>query len=126
MKRINLETIDDDFKETFKNMEFETIFEDDLENYVYILLEKIEKIEDFDIILELININKLGNIKWKYLNNLINKYKTAIRKSLLSNLNQKIVKSIANLPYFMSINESEKNLYFLKNIINSSELLDKN
>ena len=126
LKRINLETIDDDFKETFKNMEFETIFEDDLENYVYILLEKIEKIEDFDIILELININKLGKIKSKYLNNLINKYKIAIKKSLLSDINPKIIKSIANLAYFMSINESEKNLYFLKNIINSSELLDKN
>lgn len=112
--------------EILKRINLETIFEDDLENYVYILLEKIEKIEDFDIILELININKLGNIKLKYLNNLINKYKIAIKKSLLSDINPKIIKSIANLAYFMIINESEKNLCFLKDVINGSELLDKN
>ena len=42
-------------------MKFEKIFENDLENYFSVFTKKIKKINDFNIILELININVQGS-----------------------------------------------------------------
>lgn len=119
LNKIDLETIDNNSKEKFKQMEFEKIFEEDLGNYLLALEKKIHKITDFDIILELININKLGTTtKSKYLKDLNNKYNIVIRESKLSDSNEKIIKSLANLTYFMCANED--NLNFLEKTINNS------
>ena len=65
LEKIKLENIDEEFINDFKKVKFEKIFEGDFKKYVTVLIGKIKKIQDFDIILKLININGLnqGNIK---------------------------------------------------------------
>ena len=121
LKKIDLEKIDDDFKKIYQQMKFEEIFEQDLNNYILILLNKIQKITDFDIIFELININNLGDNKNTYLNMLKKKYELVINEIKSSDNFEKIINSLVNLTYFMCINEDNNN-FLSKTIINSEKI----
>ena len=120
LKKIDLEKIENDFIGNFQKMEFEKIFSHDLENYLLVLLNKIKTIADFDIIVMLIDINKLDDKKNYYLKLLKNKYKNGIKSRELLNIDEKVVKSLANLSYYICVNENK--LDFLEKNIQESNI----
>ena len=103
LEKIDLEDINDNFLEKFKEMNFEKIFEKSLENFLMIFTNKIKKISDFDNIFKLININNLGSKKTTYLRQLKNKYNIAIKSRVneLSENNESLIKSLVNLTTFI-------------------------
>ena len=119
LKKIDLEKVDNDFIANFKIMEFEKVFAHDLENYLLVLLNKIHTIADFDIIFMLIDINKLEDKRNNYLKLLKNKYKNAIKSGEFLDFDEKLVKSLANLTYYICVNENK--LDFLENNIKNSD-----
>ena len=77
---VDLDEIDDDFILDFKNLDFEHIFQDKLNDYIQVITSKIKKTRDFEIVIKLINIDNLLEIKNKekiiftYLDSLKKKY----------------------------------------------------
>lgn len=122
LDKIDLEKIDNKFIEKFEKCEFEKIFKFDLKNYILKILNKIKKITDFDIIIKLINLNNLGNEKSTYLSLLKSKYKMAIKSSELSNNNEVLIKSLANLTNFICVNEDK--IDFMNETIKKSDIID--
>ena len=125
LNKIDLEKLDDDFEEKYREMKFEEKFKNEnLKNYLLVFLEKINKIIDFESILRLIDIKKLGDQKSSFLESLKPKYKTVVKESDLLDDTDKKIRSLANLAYFMCNNES--NLDFLQNMIIKSQDIEEN
>ena len=123
LNKIDIEKIDEDFCQKFEDMEFEEIFKDDLNNYLLVFLNKIQKITDFDKIIKLINLKKLGHFKSMYLKALKTKYKNIIKEFGLSEEKSTYIVCVAKLAYFFCI--SEKKLDFLENNLKDSNAIDK-
>ena len=125
LMKIDLEEIDDNFIEKFKEMKFEKLFEKNLDDFLLIFTNKIKKISDFDIIFKIINIKELGEKKKTYLKQLKNKYNNAINASanILSENDENLIKSLVNLTTFMCINEG--NIEFLEKTISTSKILNQ-
>ena len=125
LDKIDIKKIDDKFKEKFEEMEFEKIFKNNLENYLLIFLNKINKIDDFDGVLKLINIKKIGDKSSMFLKALKNKYNLAINNCDFSPEDiDGIIENISNLVYFICMNE--KDINFLKDKIANSFIFEKN
>ena len=107
LDKLDLEKIDKNFIKEFEKCQFEKIFKDDLQNYILKIVNKIKKITDLDIIIKLINLNNLEDEKSRYLDLLKSKYKMAIKSSELSDNNEIIIKSLANLINFICVNENK-------------------
>lgn len=105
-------------------MKFEQLFEKNLDNFLLIFTNKIKWISDFDIIFKIINIKELGEKKKTYLEQLKNKYNIIINANFnnLSENDENLIKSLANLTTFMCINEG--NIEFLEKTINTSKVLN--
>ena len=116
--KINFNTANEKFVEQFKSYGFEKLFAKKLLNFLFKLIEKIEKLSHFSIILQLIDINELNEKKGKYLQLLNNKYENLIeKKDILDNEDKTcIVKALSELTIFFYSNE--KDIRFLKNKIN--------
>ena len=75
---INLDDIDEAFIRDFRNLNFELIFEAKLVDYIKTITSKIKKISNFDIVINLINIENIKIIENKniliYLEYLKKKY----------------------------------------------------
>ena len=125
LNKIDIEKIDDEFIKRFEEMNFEKIFEDRLEQYLMIFVKKIQKITDFDVILKLIDIKKLGNKVKFYLKTIKNTYGVVIREYELSEEDNKTeqIQSISNLTFFICMNEND--LEFLEKFLEESDLIDK-
>ena len=130
-EKINIEKIDDEFINEFKQMNFEKIFKTNIDKYLLKLCNKIKKIQDFDNILKLVDEKNLDEKhKKNYLDLLKDRYESIIqekKKLLFSNENEeleKIIKVLANLSNYLFINEH--NLNFLKKNINNLETKIKN
>ena len=125
LEKIDLDEINEQFIEDFKEMKFEKIFEANLDNFLLVFTNKIKKISDFDSIFKLININELGGRKENYLNQLKNKYKLAIiaKANDLSEKDENFIKSMVNLITFICINEGK--IEFLENEINKSKVINQ-
>ena len=108
LDKIDIEKIDDDFIQKFEDMEFEEIFKEDLSNFLLIFLDKIHKIADFDSIIKLIHIKKLGNEIYMYLKAIKTKYNIVIKEFELSEEKDLLIQSISNLVYYLSINEDTR------------------
>ena len=122
LSKIDLEEINEEFIQKFKEMKFEKIFKDDIDNYYSIFTNKIKNVNDINIILELININELGSGKENYLKQLKNKYNIAIKNSELSENDENIIKNLSSLTYFICENEGK--IDFLKISISSSKIIN--
>ena len=125
LEKIDLDEINEQFIEDFKEMKFEKIFEANLDNFLLVFTNKIKKISDFDSIFKLININELGGRKENYLNQLKKKYKLAIiaKANDLSEKDENFIKSMVNLITFICINEGK--IEFLENEINKSKVINQ-
>ena len=84
-------------------MKFEKIFEKDIRNFLVIFTNKINKISDFDMILNLINFELLPE-KTYYLNQLKNKYENAIN---VSENDPNLIQSLVNLIIYIWINKNK-------------------
>ena len=102
-------------------MEFEKIFATNLKNYLPLFTNKLEKISDFDIIFQIINIDALGSEKSTYLTQIKNKYLLVLKKSELSENDPNLIKSLVNLTTYICINENK--IEFLEKIINKNKII---
>ena len=123
LDKIDIEKIDDDFIQKFEDMEFEEIFKEDLSNFLLIFLDKIHKIADFDSIIKLIHIKKLGNEIYMYLKAIKTKYNIVIKEFELSEEKDLLIQSISNLVYYLSINED--NIEFLEKNIKETDVIEQ-
>ena len=143
---INLDDVDGDFINYFKNLKFEYIFMLKLADYIKTITSKIKKISNFNTVIKLINIENLKDIENKYiliyLEYLKKKY-DIIKKEVEDDLQalsgkkleeaakivdpkilktQKLnetVKVIVNLAFInFAYEKEEKKFDFIKNIIN--------
>jgi hypothetical protein len=74
-EKINIEKIDDEFINEFKQMNFEKIFKTNIDKYLLKLCNKIKKIQDFDNILKLVDEKNLDEKhKKNYLDLLKDRY----------------------------------------------------
>ena len=132
---IDLDNIDKDFIKDFKGMHFECIFQDKLTDYIKSITSKINKIENFYVIMKLINIQSLQlKDKDKYVSlhlDCLNKKYDIIKKDvgdLLKALNDKTVeediklkfdkavKIIVNLTFLNFKYEKKRKFSFFDNI----------
>ena len=123
LSKLDFEEMNDEFIQKFKNMKFEKIFKNDIDNFYLIFTNKIKKINDFNIILKLIDINSLGDSKSDYLKQLKNKYNLVIKDGELTEHNENLIKALANLIYFICINE--KKIDFLKENMSKSKKINE-
>ena len=123
LSKIDFEEINDEFIKKFRDMKFEKIFKDDIDNFYLIFTNKIKKINDYNIILQLIDINSLGDSKSDYLKQLKNKYNIVIKDGELTENNENLIKVLANLINYICINENK--IDFLKDSISKSKKINE-
>ena len=122
---INFHSITPNFKKTFHNLNFETIFKDNINEFINKITSKIEDITTFGNIIDLIDTSRIkDNIK-DYYNIFKDKYELIIKYEITSFKNEdKLIEAIKILCKFISmISLEEKNNYFLEEKI--SRLDDK-
>ena len=119
--KIDLEKKNEIFINKFKEMEFEKIFANDLQNYLLVFTNKLKKITDFDIIFKMINIDALGAAKNIYLKQIKNKYPLALKANELSENDPNLIKSLVNLTTYICVNENK--VEFLEKTINESKII---
>jgi len=78
---LDLDQIDNNFIGYFRRMNFEYIFKDNIAEYIKKFIEKIKTIPNFDIVIQLINMNLLEN-KNIYLDSLNKKYDNIIKNEI--------------------------------------------
>ena len=122
LSKIDLEDVNEEFIQKFKEMKFEKIFENDIENFFTVFTKKIKKINHFNIILDLININDLGSKKLSYLKKLKNSYKNIIMNSRLSENDENLIKTLTNIASFICVNEGS--IEFLDKMISKSTIIN--
>ena len=98
----DLNNIDNEFIETFRNMDFEVKFKDNINEYIEKLLSKIKKVSDFNI-MQLINIEQIENKK-KFFYYLNNKYQYIIINEINSLTGTKLNEAIKVLANSVLIN----------------------
>jgi hypothetical protein len=108
----DLNNIDDEFIEDFKNMNFEIIFKENIVEYINKITSKIKTIFDFELIIKLINIKNISE-KNIYLYSLNKKYDMIIKPKIESltgdQLNEaiKVVAKIALINFMFEIDEKK-------------------
>ena len=112
------------FKETFKQLNFEKIFEENIMDFINKIVSKIEEIPIFGTVMELIDIKRIENKKVDYYNLLKEKYEFIFKNQIQLLEGEKLTKAIKILSEFISkIFLEEKNNDFLEEKI--SKLDDK-
>ena len=120
---INFAETDEGFIKAFRALKFEEVFKENIKSYLIKMVSKIENIETFGIIMELINLeNNQDKIK-EYYDLLKDKYNYIINEIELLK-EEKLTKAIEILCEFITkIFLNEKSCNFIKNNI---EKLDNN
>ena len=114
LDKINLEQTDEEFISQFKEIGFEKLFKKYIKKYISLMVNKIQKIEDFNTIINLIDEKNLNEDKFTYFDRLIQKYYIIIKKIKGIKDEEHVIKSLANLSYFLY--ENNKNDFFEKDI----------
>ena len=123
LSKIDLEEKNEEFIQKFREMKFEKMFEKDLDNFCVIITNKIKTINDYNIILKLVDIDALGNSKSKYIKLLKDKYKGAIQETELSETDDNVINNLASLTLFICTNEEK--IEFLEKNISESNIIDE-
>ena len=121
---INLDDNSKQFIETFKLLNFETMFKDNIIEFLNKMVSKIKNIPNFGTILELIDITKLSKVD-EYFALLKEKYEHVIKRQIDSLTDKELtdaIKIIAKFVDLIYIHEKEKKGEFLKEKISQ---LDK-
>ena len=78
--KLNFDEMDEEFKQFYRNYNFELVFKDKLDSYISLLISKIKTIYHFELILDLININNIGDKLSNFTELLEDKYESSIKK----------------------------------------------
>ena len=111
---LDLNNIDDDFIEHFREMNFELIFKENISEYINKIFSKINNISDFDTIIDLINIERLED-KTSFLDSVKKKYDKIITNDvelLKGKELNKAIKVISKLSIINFIFEEEKKKFY--------------
>ena len=117
----DLNNIDNEFIDDFRNMNFEEIFKENIVEYINKITSKIKSISDFEIILRLINIDNISE-KNIYLDALNKKYNSIIKPKIESlngeNLTEaiQIVAKLAIINYMYETEDKKKFNFIEKKI----------
>ena len=116
---INFEHIDNRFIKSFRQLNIELIFKNNILELIHKLISKIKNISTFGAIIELIDINRIQDKKEDYFNLLKKIYECIIQKEIVSLKGDKLDKAIKILSkFFAEIFLYEKNCNFLKQKLN--------
>ena len=111
------------FIETFKKLEYEDIFKDNLGKFIDLMVKKITDISSFDTVIDLISIDKIQEKVNEYLEKLKNKFETKIKPELGKlSVNKQKRTSIIIAKFEKLIFEHENNNDFLRNSISKLEI----
>ena len=120
---MNFSKITPAFKEAFHIFNFETMFEENITEYINNITEKIKDIQTFGNIIELIDEKRMKEDNQKdYIRILKEKYKSVIKDNIKSIKNDKLNNGIKTIAKFVSkiflfdkiikkYTKSRKNLY---------------
>ena len=82
LDKINFDERESNWMEEFKSSNFEDIFSNDIENYILKLVFKIKKIEDFNIVIDIIDEDKIKKLeKIEYFIELLRKKALSLMKN---------------------------------------------
>ena len=96
----NISEVDDEFIKDFRDMKFENIFREKIDEYMAKIISKIKNIYTLDIIIRLINIKRIEN-KGKILDSLNKEYSIIIKKDI-ELINEKNLPKVINIiAYFI-------------------------
>ena len=111
------------FIDTFKKLEYEEIFKDNLVKFIDLMINKIKEFSSFDTVMKLIRVDKIQGKVTEYLEKLKNKYKIIVKpeiEKLSENKLNEPVEIIANFEKL--IFDKEKNIDFLKDNIDKLKI----
>ena len=117
---VDFNSIDEQFIETFKHLNFEYIFKDNLNDFLNKMMSKINDTFTFGIIIDLINIKRIkyNNKHTDYFNQLKQKYEYVIRKEIISLKGEKLEIAIKIMAKFIKLlydnDDQKKTIEFLK------------
>ena len=111
MDKINYDERESNWIEEFKSSNFEYIFRNDIENYILKLVFKIKKIEDFNIVIDIIDEDKIKKLEK------IEYFLELLRKKALS-----LMKNFDSMKELNKENKDEK----LSALINLLKIIYKN
>ena len=115
---INLDDKDQTFIETFKKLEFEKMFKDNIIDFLNKMISKIKNISNFGTILEIIDIKKILKVN-EFFNQLKDKFEQVVKRQIDSLTNEKLneaVKIVAKFVDLLYIHEN--NCKFIEQKIN--------
>jgi hypothetical protein len=119
---INLDDNSEEFIDTFRHLQFERMFKDNIIEFLNVLVSKIKNISNFGTILELIDIRKISKAD-EYFALLKDKYKKIIKTQIESLTDGELYIAVMILAKFVDlIYFHEKNCDFIKQEIDK---LDK-
>ena len=99
----SLSNIDDEFIENFTEIKFELIFKENIHKYISKIVSKIQKINDFENIIELINFNLIKN-KNIVLDLLVKRYDNILGKGIDNYTGKKLAEAVKVLACLAFIN----------------------
>ena len=108
------EYIPQGFIDTFKYLRFEIIFEKDIVGFLNKITSKINNISTFNVILEIIDIKKIGDKLNVYFELIQEKYENIIKKEIESLNDKELDKGIEILTKFFIKFYLNENLYLNK------------
>ena len=115
---INLDRNTQAFIETFKKLHFETMFKDNIMDFLNKMTSKIINISNFGTILEIINVNRISKVE-EFFAILKDKYEQVIERQIESLSNKELYDAIKIVAKFVDlIYIHEKNCDFIENKIN--------
>jgi hypothetical protein len=121
---INFSEKSEAFIETFRQLNFEKIFEDNILEYLDKLTSKIENISTFDNIMELIDISRIKSKEGEYYNLLMAKYDNIIKNQIEKVKGSELDDAIKTLCKFIVkvfFYENDTGFRFLETKINKLE-----
>ena len=101
------------FIDTFKYLRFEIIFEKDIVGFLNKITSKINNISTFNVILEIIDIKKIGDKLNVYFELIQEKYENIIKKEIESLNDKELDKGIEILTKFFIKFYLNENLYLI-------------
>ena len=111
------------FIETFKSLQYEDIFGDNLVKFLDTMTNKIKSISSLETVMNLIRVDKIKDKKKEYIEKLKNKFKQKIKPEIEKLNDDNISKPVEIITEFTKlIFDNENNCDFLENNINDLKI----
>ena len=117
------EELHKNFIKTFKKLEYEDIFKDNIEKFIDLMVNKITDISSFDTVLDLIEIDKIRENVDEYIEKLKKKFERKIKPELRKlNANKQKREAIIIAKFEKLVFDQENNNDFLRNNISKLDI----